>query len=105
MQVTELDLVSPKDAQGFLEANSEMLEKLAVMSLINLMRSDTAVASDKLAAAKTALEAIGKSKPLQAANQTTNNIQINTAIAPHLMKALSGLGDTLTLLGKVNDPD
>jgi len=103
MEITEIELRTPEGEQGFLEVNKQVLEQLAVRSLIDLMRSSTATPQDKLNAAKTALEAVGKAKPNTVPAQTTNNFQFNTAITPHITEALGGLGKTLALMGKVTE--
>lgn len=100
MQVVEVELKTPEGDQGFLKANERVLEQLAIKTYIDLMNSSNVPAEIKLNAAKSALAAIGKEKPIAPAlppGQTTN-IQINAALGGHVAEALRGLGETARLL-------
>ena len=102
VEVTTIELQTPEGDQGFLEANKTILEHLAVKTLLDVMGSN-ASPEIKLAAADKALAAIGKQKPAVLAAQHTTNIQFN-AIAPHIGKALTGLGRALELAEPQNAP-
>ena len=101
MEVTKVELKNPTGDQGFLEANQELLEHLGVKTLLDVMGSNAAP-EIKLAAADKALTAIGKQKPAALPAQHTTNIQI-AAIAPHIGKALTGLGRALELAAPVRN--
>jgi hypothetical protein len=96
MKTTEIELRT-EEGKSFLEANQAVLEQCAVQALMELMNSPQSP-EVKLAAANSALRALGKSEPKAAPPSTTTNIQINTAVAGELGKALAGLAGVARLL-------
>lgn len=103
MTTTEIELRTV-DGMSFLEANKAVVEQCAVQAIMELMNSCTDP-TIKLAAASAALKSIGKAEPPQAAPQTTNNFQINTAIAGEIGKALAGLAGVSRLMVAGPNPD
>jgi hypothetical protein len=96
MKTTEIELRS-EEGKSFLEANQSVLEQCAIQALFELMNSPQPP-EVKLAAATTALKALGKSEPRQLpSNQPV--FQINAVIAGEAGKALAGLANAARLIG------
>lgn len=100
MEVIETELVDPGPDKSFIRANEHVLEQLAITTYIGLMRDANVPYREKLDAARSALAAIGKEKPVAPALPPghTTNIQINAALGGQVAEALRGLGDTARLL-------
>ena len=94
MTTTEIELRTV-DGQGALEANKDLLEQVAVSAFMDLMNKSVSP-EIRLAAATSALRALGKAEPK--ASAPTTNIQINAALAGEAGKALAGLAQMAQLM-------
>lgn len=94
MKVTYEDLKDSSDDEDFLDLNKQVLEKLAVHTLIDAMTGQ-ADYQTKVGAAKLVLDALGKSKPPAQPPQT--NVQVNQFF-PHMREALEGMSGVLKAL-------
>ena len=96
MRVTIEQLKDTAEDEDFLKANAQLLEKLAVHTLVDAM-SGNAPIETKLVAASKVLDALGKSKPpaLIAQPASVTNVQVNQFI-PHMTEAMKGLSQVFS---------
>lgn len=107
LTVEDLDDVLGED-EDFILKNRNILEKMAVVTLIEAMRSDGDMETRIEAAAKV-LQALGKDKGQSQlpVNPSQNNTQINVFL-PQMAKAIEGLQGVMkavTPLQQVEDKD
>lgn len=103
MKITIEQLKDTDEDEDFLKANAQLLEKLAVHTLVDAM-SGNAEIETKLVAASKVLDALGKSKPPAVIAQpaSVTNVQVNQFL-PHMTEAMKGLSQVFSATKEVSD--